>query len=350
MRKFILLFAFSAMFLMTFACSEESTKPTLAPNIIEISPDVCYIDQKITIYGEHFGYGDIQAKIVFDSTIFVNKENCLKWNNSLIELHIPKGVSTGEIYIMTGQDTSNTKMITVNRLPPFTMILIPGGIFDMGSESGSANEMPVHSVRIDSLYAAEFEVTQLLWKSVMDDLHEEFIGNNYPVANVGWYMAVDFCNKLSYIQGFDTCYSYKDSEVLCDFDANGYRLPTEAEWEYLCRAGTTGDYSGNDLSSIAWFAENSGFNRHPVGTKQPNPFGIYDMHGNLWEWCWDWFDENYYEVSPEDNPQGPLKGTEDVIRGGSYADDIFYLRSANRTFPHADSSLCGFRIVRKATK
>ncbi len=347
MMKIVLLLG---IILVLLSCSEESTKPTLPPRINVINPDICYIGQVITIYGEHFGYGDIEAKVVFDSTINVGKEDCKKWNNSLIELVIPKGVLLGEVFIITDKDTSNSFQITINRLPPYTMILIPGGTFEMGSESGAANEMPVHQVNIDSLYVSEYEITQLLWKSVMDTLHEEYLGDNYPVANIGWYMAVDFCNKLSLIEDLDACYSYNGTDYLCDFEANGYRLPTEAEWEYLCRAGTTGDYYTNDLSAIAWFAENSGFNRHPVGTKQPNPFGIYDMHGNLWEFCWDWYYENYYEISPEDNPQGPMEGTKDVVRGGSYADNIFYLRSANRTFPHADSSLCGFRIVRKAAE
>jgi len=346
MKKIFFLFILISVLI---SCSEDNTNPTPTARINEIDPSVAYIGQNITIYGENLGYGDVEAKVVFDSTIFVGKESCKKWNNSLIELKVPKGVVLGEVFVIIGSDTTNTLQMTISPLPPFNMLLIPGGSFEMGSESGDANELPVHDVKIDSLYASEFEITQLLWQSVMDTLHEDYLGDNYPVANIGWYMAVDFCNKLSIIEDFDTCYSYRNNEVLCDFEANGYRLPTEAEWEYLCRAGTTGDYSGTDLSNIAWFAENSGFNRHPVGTKQPNPFGIYDMHGNLWEWCWDWFDEAYYEVSPEDNPQGPNDGNIDVIRGGSYADDIFYLRSANRTFPHADSSLCGFRIVRRVS-
>jgi sulfatase modifying factor 1 len=336
--------------LSIYSCSEDSTNPSAKPHINEIVPNTAYVGQNITIYGENFGFGDINAKIIFDSTISINKIDCKKWNNSLIELIVPKGVVIGDVFVIVDQDTSNSLRMTINALPPFDIILVKGGSYKMGSDAGTVNEMPVHDVSIDSLYVSKYEVTQLLWKSVMGTIHEDYYGDDLPIANIGWDMAVEFCNELSKIEMLDTCYSFRDSDVLCDFEANGYRLPTEAEWEYLCRAGTTGDFNGTNINDIAWYAENSGFNRHPVGNKSPNAFGLYDMHGNLWEWCWDWYDENYYDVSPEDNPQGPLEGTKDVIRGGSYKDDIFYLRSANRTFPHYDSSLCGFRIVRKATK
>jgi len=336
--------------LFIYSCSEDSSNPTAKPRINEIVPNAAYIGQDITIYGENLGFGNIDAKIVFDSTIIVEKNECKKWNNSLIELQLPKGVIIGEVYLILGTDTSNTLQMTVSPLPPFDFILVKGGSFKMGSESGTTDEMPVHDVNIDSLFVSRYEITQLQWKSVMETIHEEYLGDDYPIANVGWYMAVDFCNKLSKIELLETCYSYKGNSVICDFEANGYRLPTEAEWEYLCRAGTTDDFYTSDINTVAWYAENSGFNRHPVGKKSANNFGLFDMHGNLWEWCWDWYDENYYEISPKDNPQGPLNGTKDVIRGGSYADDILYLRSANRTYPHNDSILCGFRIVRKATK
>lgn len=346
MRKTVLFFLASITAFVVFSCSEDSTKPENMPMITEVSPASAYIGQEIIIFGDSFGFGDIEAMVVFDSTIFVDKIDCIKWNNAQIKVVVPSGANSGEVFVITNGDTSNVFQMNIDRLPDFNMILVPSGTFQMGSESGNQDEMPVHTVNIDSLYVAEHEVTQLLWRSVMGNLNEDYLGDEYPVANFGWYSAVEFCNKLSLIEGLDTCYYHGADDIECDFDANGYRMPTEAEWEYLCRAGTSGDYYDSYLPDIAWFAGNSGFQRHPVGRKMPNSFGLYDMHGNLWEFCWDWYGEDYYSKSPVDNPKGPDNGNKDVLRGGSYADGEFFLRSANRSFPHSDSSLCGLRIVK----
>jgi formylglycine-generating enzyme required for sulfatase activity len=214
------------------------------------------------------------------------------------------------------------------------MVYIPPGEFMMGSENGEKNEQPVHRVTISqAFYIGRYEVTQAQWKEVMGNNPSRFKGDNLPVESVSWEDAQSFIQKLNQMN-----------------DGYAYRLPTEAEWEYACRAGTTGDYAG-DLDSMAWYSANYGGKTHPVGTKQPNGFGLYDMHGNVWEWCQDWYDASYYASSPASDPQGPGSGKYRVLRGGSWNYVATFLRSAfrYRTTPDLRSShyydYDGFRVV-----
>jgi formylglycine-generating enzyme required for sulfatase activity len=187
-----------------------------------------------------------------------------------------------------------------------------------------------------------------------------------PVEMVTWFDAVEFCNKLSILEGLTPAYAISDetrhedgyitvATVTVNWNANGYRLPTEAEWEYACRAGTTTAYSFGDdaaqLGEYAWFSGNSNtddttIKSHQVGLKLPNAFGLYDMHGNVWEWVWNWW-ESYTEGAKTD-PRDPEAGTNRVGRGGSWGEAAGNLRSALRNYggPSNRSSLLGFRVVR----
>jgi len=217
------------------------------------------------------------------------------------------------------------------------MLEIPAGSFCMGSNNGSSDEKPVHQVTINySFYIGKYEVTQAQWQAVMGNNPSSFKGEipgplfNLPVEQVSWDDAQSFINKLN--EGND---------------GFRYRLPTEAEWEYACRAGTTGDYAGN-LSEMAWFAENSENRTHNVGEKQPNAWGLFDMHGNVWEWCQDWYHETY-QGAPTDGSAW-LDGVQQarVLRGGSWLGDPANLRSANRgSFGTSDYHIfyVGFRVV-----
>lgn len=187
----------------------------------------------------------------------------------------------------------------------FEMVFVQGGTFLMGRNDGEFGEKPVHSVTLNDFYIGKFEVTQKQWRDVMGGNPSYFQNcDNCPVEQVSWSDIQKFINKLNQITG------------------KPYRLPTEAEWEYAATGGNNNNgyaYSGsNNVSDVAWFSENSGSKTHPVGQKQPNELGIYDMSGNVWEWCNDWYDEKYYNYGPSNNPRGPGTGKYRVLRGGSW--------------------------------
>ena len=192
----------------------------------------------------------------------------------------------------------------------FKMIKVEGGTFSMGatSEQGSDaydSEKPVHSVTLSDYYMGATEVTQELWQAVMGSNPSEFKGDNQlPVESVSWNACQKFIKKLNRLTGKE------------------FRLPTEAEWEYAARGGKYSrgyKYSGsNNSDEVAWYGSNSGSKTHSVKTKKANELGLYDMSGNVWEWCNDWYNENYYRNSPQTNPTGPSKGWERVLRGGCW--------------------------------
>jgi formylglycine-generating enzyme required for sulfatase activity len=266
----------------------------------------------------------------------------------------------------TGTNTTNRNTAAQ---PPANMVRVEGGTFQMGnSSSGNNNERPVHTVTVKSFYMGKYEVTQREWREIMgttlrqqrDMADRSFLvgeGDNYPMYYVNWYEAVEFCNKLSIKEGLTPAYRGSGDNIICDWNANGYRLPTEAEWEYAAKGGIkdllTATYSGsNSAGSVAWYGGNgegnSRRNTHPVGTKAANSLGIYDMSGNVYEWCWDRY-ENYSSGSQPD-PRGPSSGVGRVIRGGSWYSSAALVRSAYRgsyTPSNRDSEI-GFRLVRPA--
>ncbi len=260
-----------------------------------------------------------------------------------------------------------------------TMIFVPGGSFTMGDirEQGSSDELPTHTVTLNSFYIGKYELTQAEYSQYMPNpgwTSNRGLGPNYPAYYVSWYAAVKYCNLRSMAEGFTPCYTIGGSTnpanwgavptednnatwdaVICNWSANGYRLLTEAEWEYAARGATNNPdylYSGSDdISAVAWYNSNSGDTSHPVGTKAPNGIGTYDMSGNLWEWCWDWFSNSYYSSSPQHNPTGPASGYSRVLRGGSWSSDTSYCRVANRCVhdPYIRLNLSvGFRLCRTA--
>jgi formylglycine-generating enzyme required for sulfatase activity len=247
------------------------------------------------------------------------------------------------------------------------MVHIKGGNFIMGDEKNyDKEEIKNNHIVVSDFWISNYEVTQMEWLEIMGNNPSRHKGELLPVENINWYNAVEFCNKKSMKEGLSTCYkidknsqdennlNYRDEikwTVSCDFTKNGYRLPTEAEWEYAAKGGEESmgyEYSGsNDLNEVAWFYENSNKQSHFIGQKIPNELGLYDMSGNVYEWCWDWYDI-YDEKRSKLNPKGPTQGKYKIIRGGCMNNKEGECRSYDRTLkaPYDNLSKYGLRIVK----
>ena len=218
----------------------------------------------------------------------------------------------------------------------FEMVRVEGGTFRMGATSeqeddARSDEKPVHSVTLSSYYIGKTEVTQALWQAVMGSNLSNFKGADLPVECVNWNDCQEFIQKLNRLTG------------------RNFRLPTEAEWEFACRGGNNSrgyKYSGsNVIDNVAWYWDNSGGKTHPVGTKAPNELGIYDMSGNVWEWCSDWYAD--YTSYSQTDPTGPRSGSGRVDRGGSWCDGAWCCRSSFRDGDDPTNRSCrlGLRLA-----
>jgi formylglycine-generating enzyme len=265
------------------------------------------------------------------------------------------------------------------------MVSIPAGTFTMGSpetESNRTYDETQYSVTLTAFSMSKYQVTQEQYQTVMGSNPSYFSSNpqegeiqgKRPVESVSWYDALVFCNKLSIKEGLSPAYSISDKTNPADWGtvptssnttwdavvivagSNGYRLPTEAQWEYACRANTSTTYNTGDTISdnTGWYGDNSGNKTHEVGKKSANAWGLYDMHGNVYEWCWDWYGD--YPSEAQTNPMGASSGTSRVGRGGSWVSVAKYLRSARRIsfnpyqrgsgIPNSENINLGFRLVR----
>ena len=233
------------------------------------------------------------------------------------------------------EETTSVRTITVNGVS-FDMVSVAGGTFTMGatSEQGSDafdNEKPTHKVTLSDYMIARIEVTQELWQAVMGSNPSYFKGNNLPVERVSWDDCQEFIKKLNSLTGLN------------------FRLPTEAEWEYAARGGNKSKgykYSGsNDIGSVAWYDGNSSSKTHTVATKSPNELGIYDMTGNVWEWCSDWYGS--YNSGSQTNPKGPSSGSYRVLRGGSWRYNAGSCRVSNHNYgyPGGGNIFIGLRLA-----
>jgi len=247
-------------------------------------------------------------------------------------------------------------------------ILITGGTFNMGSPTREvgrgAAEGPQHRVTLSPFYMGKYPVTQREYQEIMRRNPSRFKGDNLPVENVSWFDAIEYCNRRSQRDGLTPVYTIRGSganrTVTWNRNANGYRLPTEAEWEYACRAGTTTTFNtGNNITTNqANYDGRHPYNRNAagiyrettttVGSFAANRWGLFDMHGNVYEWCWDWFSD--YTSTAKTNPHGPSSGIYRILRGGSYFVGADHQRSAFRAgfFESLESSDVGFRIVTNA--
>lgn len=266
---------------------------------------------------------------------------------------------------------------TAPRRVPET-VFVEGGTYSRGSNAIMTEQYspypssivpeklcgPEHQVTVSGFHMGKYEVTveeyaEYCVAAGITQPQAPFGGGTIPVTNVCWYDALRYCNWLSDVMGYERCYSTADGILYtCDFSKNGYRLPTEAEWEYACRGGSATAFANGEithlfcdhdpkLEAMGWYCANSGGCTHPVADKSPNAWGFYDMHGNLFEWCQDWYGE--YPATPQKDPAGPETGPGRVTRGGSWFSSAKTCRSASRFHwpPQSRTNLKmqGFRVV-----
>jgi formylglycine-generating enzyme len=260
----------------------------------------------------------------------------------------------------TGAPSSPKDVVTKSGVQ---MVYLPGGDFMMGASDGNEDEKPVHKVTISAFIIDKYPVThEMFTKAQLPNPSHWQENPKNPVESVRWRDAKQYCNERSLLEGLKPCYNEKTMEWECDYSANGYRLPTEAEWEFACRAGADGPYdfgAADKLREYAWFVDNSNARTHPVGQKKPNAWGIYDMYGDVSEWCEDVYSPTYYAESSAVDPHGPPSPGKDVkrvMRGGSWKASANMCRASFRqgqrtgdTDACFHTDFCGFRCVRRAS-
>jgi formylglycine-generating enzyme required for sulfatase activity len=314
----LLLFAFCLL----LSCGKDKvTGVTLSPDTLALAPNET---------------ATLTATVLPDNAS--NKK--VSWSSSnptvvIVENGVVTAKSAGsaEIIVTTkdGNFTATCPVIVHSAAPQ--MATVEGGTFTMGCTDNECYdwEKPSHQVTLNSYKIDVCPITQKQWVAIMGNNPSYFKGDDLPVESVSWNDVQEFIKKLNEATG------------------HHYRLPTEAEWEYACRGGSQTaqyKYSGSsNINEVAWYKENSGNKTHPVGTKAANELGIYDMSGNVWEWCSDWYE--VYTATAQTNPTGPATGTLKVIRGGSWGNEAQRCRASNRgtADPELGQSALGFRLV-----
>ena len=284
------------------------------------------------LIGTHELKLEMNGYVTIIKTVEVKESKVVNVNEKMVseKTGLENMVGNNEEIVSTGNKVIDVKGIKIE------MVYVEGGTFEMGATKEQGNnvydyEKPTHRVILNDYYIGKYEVTQELWKAVMNENPSWYIEDKRPVEQVSWENCQKFIDKLNELTG------------------EMFRLPTEAEWEYAARGGNRGKgykYSGsNDISEVAWFGENSLLETHVVGKKKANELGIYDMSGNVWEWCSDWYGP--YGSEEQTNPKGPKSGSYRVHRGGSWYDNLNNCRVSDRNYnePNDQYSNLGFRLV-----
>ncbi|WP_162147692.1 formylglycine-generating enzyme family protein [Flavobacterium limnosediminis] len=248
------------------------------------------------------------------------------------------------------------------------MVLVEGGKVKMkpnvASKPDSKEKNPDYEVAVSSFEISKNEVTVANWKEYTTSTKTAMPArpswgwnDDNPITNITWKQAVQYCNWLSKENGLKPAYTKNGDKYTCNFKANGYRLPTDAEWVFAAKGGNKSKnykYSGgNDLESVAWYAKNSEKAPKAFGTKLPNELGLFDMSGNVWEWCWDYYSSVHYKIDSKVDPAGPERGEKRCVRGGSWdSSKLEYLEPSYQLTwnPNATNEFFGFRVVRTITK
>lgn len=369
-QRFLLVFLVLAALAFLVSCKEKPTDPvvqTVTTPVFTPSAGTYSTTQSVSITCSTEG-----ATIRYTTDGTVPTATSTAYSN-------PITISTTTTINAKGFKDGWTPSATATALYTITVptgfVYVPGGTFTMGDTRGvgESYELPTHSVTLNSFFIGQYEVTQAEYAAIIgsNPVYDHGVGDNYPVYYVSWYDVLKYCNLRSIAEGLTPVYSISGSTnpsnwgevptyynttwdaAVCNWNVNGYRLPTEAEWEYAARGATnTPDYlySGSDaIDAVAWYDDHNFFSgAKPVGTKAPNRIGTYDMSGNLYEWCWDWFSSTYYSSSPASNPTGPANGSWRLFRGGDYCVEACYCRVAWRSqyYPYFTDYLVGFRLCR----
>lgn len=339
-------FSFLILLFIISACTNESEIVNNSKlEITTISDANSFVYDTITVFGTGFTNDNLE----------LNTSEQLEYelirNTSTEIVFVPlSSTEPVELSIIANDEESNSISFKVSKTPSYDTSFVESGSFKMGSITGFSDESPVHEVTLTKdLYVFSYEVTNLLWHHVMDTIITPIELRDFPKDSISWNSATLFANKLSEIYGLDPVYTIENDLVSLNSESNGWRLPTEAEWEYICKGSSEEDFSGNgNINDMGFYDSNSGLNKHRVGEKNPNNNGLYDIHGNLWEWCWDFYSETTYTSNSQTNPTGPNNGARHVIRGGSYQDGFNYARSTNRSIKKLDLNSIGLRLVRNA--
>jgi len=344
-------------FIFAMSCTKKPTEP------IEIETE--------------YSYGTIKVESNADGKVYVDNDYVCTITAGTIKTF--KNIRTGSRTVKVKTDAeTKTEYVNVKKNSTSTLdfyfiqkstgddnlIFVQGGTFQMGSNSGDSNEKPVHTVTVDDFYIGKYEVTN---REYIEFFNAKGVNSNGSYSGTEYIdmddedCAIGYRNGKFYFKGSsyanDENYpvievTWYGADAYCKW--KGGRLPTEAEWEYAARGGNKSKgytYSGsNTIGNVAWYTSNSGDKTHPVGTKQSNELGIYDMSGNVWEWCSGWYEKNYYSSSPRNNPQGPSSGSRRVVRGGSWYTFDNFCRVANpynvHSNPENSDDCYGFRFVR----
>jgi hypothetical protein len=346
MKKYILIL----LSLILVSCGEGLIEEeVIETKIFRLSSNEYYLGDTIVIEGKDFGTSNSDVILSFRNSdslelfIMPNDKNIIEWTQTKIKYL--NDLKFNADFVIVGHNGLPYDSIEINNLTyPFVdYVEIPSGTFTQGSLNGFTDERIVRDVTISkNLLVARHELSQKLWTLVFDYNNSPRVNEKLPISNITWTEAILYCNELSKMYGLDTCYIQESGKYNFNTSADGWRLPTEAEWEYIANFS---NIDQNQLSQFAWYNANSGYNAQFIGSKRMDFAGLYDLFGNVWEWCFDDYNPEYREGNQID-PIEPISNNRKVRRGGGYQSGELYCRVSNRTVPSASIISTGLRLVR----